>query len=537
MPVTKQVVNDVLKTLPSRIRGPGAAIAVVSEGVLISQLVWGYADFNLRIPMTPETQLPICSISKQMLCALVVDLQRNPPPEVAAKGDVRGQFEAKLRELLPELTRNGNLVLDDLCNNRSGIRDYWAMTLLWGARPEDQYSLAEHNGPMMERISKSLHFEPGTEYSYSNTNFNIIARVVEAVTGESLSSLLNERIFAPAGMKTAMLGADTAKLPPPCVGYEGDEQRGYMPAENNIQWAGDAGIVASLTDMVAYESFLDRSLFDTQSWYRAITQSPPFKDGIVSVYAQGLAHSQVGSAKAIGHGGALRGFRLNRTHVPEERLSVVVLFNHEAGAGPLAEYIIQNIVGLQKPPPPTLIDASPSWPGVYLDKDTQLAVTVALGVKGQIIITYANYAEPVKLTDPGRGETRSMAVVLNGDTLRIQRLEENRTITASRLTLGSAPVDNTQFQGDFYCAEIDSTFHCVNQGGLVFGTFDGYLGKSPAQFMRYLGGDVWALANPRGMDAKPPGDWTLVFRRDEKNAVVGVTIGCWLARRIEFVRK
>ena len=71
----------------------------------------------------------------------------------------------------------------------------------------------------------------------------------------------------------------------------------------------------------------------------------------------------------------------------------------------------------------------------------------------------------------------------------------------------------------------------------MFGTFEGFLGHSPAQFMRYLGGDVWALANPRGMDAKPPGDWTLVFHRDEKGDVTGVTIGCWLARKIEFVKK
>ncbi|KAM0551875.1 hypothetical protein ACHAPJ_008211 [Fusarium lateritium] len=536
MPVPKQIVEDVLKAIPSRIRGPGGAIAVLSDGALVDHRVWGYADFNLRIPMTLETQIPICSISKQMLCALVVDLERNPTPALAAKGNVREQFEAKLKELLPELAKDSKLALDDLCNNRSGIRDYWAITLLWGAKPEDRWSLADHNGPMLDSF-KSLHFEPGTEYSYSNTNFNIVARVVEAATGESLASLLNERIFAPAGMKTAQLCPDSAQTPPPCVGYEGDEQRGYVPAENRIEWAGDAGIVASLADMIAYESFLDRSLFDPQSWYRAIFQPSAFSDGIPSSYAQGLGHTEIGSVAAIGHGGALRGFRLYRAHVPEERLSVVVMFNHEADAATLAEYIMQNVLGLQKPPAPALVDASPAWPGSYLDEGTQLAITVSLGLKGQILVTYANYVEPVKLTDPERGESRGMAAVIDGDILRIQRLKENRAITAKRLKLGDTPVDNSVFEGDFYSPEINSTFHCVDQGGLVFGTFDGFLGKSPAQFMKYLGEDVWALANPRGMDAKPPGDWTLVFRRDEKNAIIGVTIGCWLARKIEYVKK
>ncbi|QPC73402.1 hypothetical protein HYE68_004154 [Fusarium pseudograminearum] len=536
MPVSKQIVEDVLKTIPSRIRGPGGAIAVLSDGALVDHRVWGYADFNRRVPMTPEVQIPICSISKQMLCALVVDLERNPTPALKAKGDVREQFETKLKELLPELAKTGKLKLDDLCNNRSGIRDYWAITLLWGAKPEDRYSLADHNGPMLDSL-KSFHFEPGTEYSYSNTNFNIVGRVVEACTGESLASLLNERIFKPAGMKTAELCADSAKLPPPCVGYEGDEIRGYIPAENRIEWAGDAGIIASLTDMIAYESFLDRSVFDPESWYRKIFQPSTFSDGAPSTYAQGLAHTEIGSVGAIGHGGALRGYRLYRAHVPEERLSVVVMFNHEADAATLSEYIIQNILDLQKPMAPALVDASPTWPGVYLDDGTQLVITVTLGQKGQVLVTYANYVEPVKLTDPERGESKGMAAVINGDILRIQRLKENRAITAKRLTLGTIAIDSSPIEGDFYSPEINSTFHCVNQGGLVFGTFDGFLGKSPAQFMRYLGDDVWALANPRGMDAKPPGDWTVVFRRDDKGTVVGLTIGCWLARKIEYVRK
>ncbi|RBR27105.1 uncharacterized protein FIESC28_00177 [Fusarium coffeatum] len=536
MPVSKQIVDDVLKAIPSRIRGPGGAIAVLSEGALIDHRVWGYADFNRRIPMTPETQIPICSISKQMLCALVVDLERNPTEKLKAGGDVREQFQTKLEEILPELAKTGKLRLDDLCNNRSGIRDYWAITLLWGAKPEDPYSLAEHNGPMLESL-KSFHFEPGTEYSYSNTNYNIVARVLEATTGESLSSLLNERIFAPAGMKTAALWPDSAKLPAPIVGYEGDEQRGYIPADNRIEWAGDAGIIASLTDMIAYESFLDRALFDPESWYRKIFQPSTFSDGVPSTYAQGLAHTDIGSLGAIGHGGALRGYRLYRAHVPEERLSVVVMFNHEADAATLSEFIMKSILGLQKPPAPALVEASPSWAGIYLDEGTQLAITVTLGQKGHVQVVYANYVEPVKLTDPERGESKGMAAVIDGDILRIQRLKENRTITARRLKVDTVAIDSSAFEGDFYSPEINSTFHCVNQGGLVFGTFDGFLGESPAQFMRYLGDDVWALANPRGMDAKPPGDWTLVFRRDEKGAVVGVTIGCWLARKIEYVRK
>jgi hypothetical protein len=71
---------------------------------------------------------------------------------------------------------------------------------------------------------------------------------------------------------------------------------------------------------------------------------------------------------------------------------------------------------------------------------------------------------------------------------------------------------------------------------MLYGSFDGFLGKGPVHLIRSLGDDVWALACPRAMDSQPPGDWTVVVRRDDSGNVTGVTIGCWLARNLEFVK-
>jgi D-aminopeptidase len=48
--------------------------------------------------------------------------------------------------------------------------------------------------------------------------------------------------------------------------------------------------------------------------------------------------------------------------------------------------------------------------------------------------------------------------------------------------------------------------------------------------------DVWLLPCPRALDHTPPGDWTLAFRRDPRGRVVGVTVGCWLARGLNYER-
>ncbi|TDZ33112.1 D-aminopeptidase [Colletotrichum spinosum] len=534
MTVSREAAEQALETIPSRVRGTGGAVAILKDGELIGQSVWGYANIARRIPMSADTLLPICSISKQMLCALMYDLEHNPPASLAGKGDVKEAFYSKLAELLPRsLTQDTGLTIDHLSNNQSGIRDYWALTVLWGAQPEDRFSIDDHSAPMMERL-KSFHFEPGTQYSYVNTNFHILGRVVEQVTGESIGSLLEQRIFGPAGMKTAKLVADTAKLPSPCVGYEGDEQRGFIPADNKIEWAGDAGVVASLNDMIAYEQYLNSLLDDKDSWYAAAQAQPSYKDGTSATYNQGLGRGNIEHVKFIGHSGGLRGFRLFRINVPEERLSVVVLLNHETSSAPPADEIIRNLLGLKRKEVEP-IEADPAWFGTFLDEETQLAITVSQGVKGRVVVYYTGSPEPVVLADPTHAESPGMKAEIVGDQLRIRRLKENKEIMASRLEAGGK-VDHAAFHGDFYCAEIDSTFHCVNQGGMLFGSFDGFLGQGPVHLMRHISKDIWALVCPRGMDAPAPGDWTVVFHRGDDSVVTGATLGCWLARKLEFSR-
>jgi CubicO group peptidase (beta-lactamase class C family) len=534
----QQSVEKVLDTVSRHYRGPGGAIAVIKDGKLLSQRVWGYADIDQRILLTPEIQMPICSITKQFVCALLLDLERNPPPEVAAKGDIQTQFTNKLYELLrPELTQGTGLTLQHLCDMQSGIRDYWAMTTLWGAHPEDKFSV-EKDGPAAIERTRSFHFQPGDEYSYCNVNFYITARVIEQVTGQPLGKLLAERVLSPAGMTTALLCPDTAQHPGPCVGYEGTEKTGYKSAVNRMEWSGDAGLVASLTDMVAYEKYLDHIHSDPQSWYSIATQPQTFNDGTPAKYHYGLAHVDVEGINTVGHGGALRGYRLHRRHVPSEHLSVVVLFNHEADASAAVNDVIRGVLGLEKPSRMD-IAASFDWIGTFLDCDSEIAIAVSKGAQaGEICISYAFSpdTEVVRLVNFKEAQSKSMTARIMGDTLYVDRIGDNRKLEARRIVPRENAREDISLQGDYSCAEADSTFHCSGGAGLFYGSFDGYLGRGPASLMKYLGDDVWALTCQRGLDAPAPGDWTLAFQRNESGAMVNFRIGCWLAKGLVFVK-
>src|SRR5262249_25430155 len=121
------MMSDLRRTideLPLRFKGPGGAVAVVKDGSVVIREAWGYADLLCHAPFTPATLFPICSITKQFTCAALLDRLGDP-----------SVLDEPLRARLTLLKDKAPSMLH-LCHNQSGMRDYWALTVLSGAKPE-----------------------------------------------------------------------------------------------------------------------------------------------------------------------------------------------------------------------------------------------------------------------------------------------------------------------------------------------------------------------------------------------------------------
>ena len=506
-------IERAVQALPRDFAGPGGVVGVACEGEVILEHAWGYADAAKRRPMTPATLMPICSISKQFTCAVLLDLFDDP-----------AIFDARLADFLPNLT--GRLPSTrQLCNMQSGLRDYWALTLLHGAEAEGEFR-REDARPLLARM-RSTHFEPGSSYSYSNGNFRILSDLIEGRADRSLAELYDERIFQRVGMHTARLTADTSKPADGTVGYEGNSEVGYFPAMNCIFWTGDAGISASLRDMLAWEQFIDATRHDAQGLYRRLSASQSFIDGSPAQYGFGLVHETLGGVPLTGHGGALRGFRLQRLHASSARLSVVVLLNHEADAHAAALSVMK--AGLGQDPEPAGESFPCDWSGCYMDPATDLLVQIGRD-RGQLRARYS--VVPDTLTFDKNGTARSPALTLAREAggLRMERQGE-RLSTHLRPVEGEATPD---IAGHYYSEEVEGTLEIADAGGVFHGGFDGMLGAGAMQPIVPMAEDVWVMPCQRSMDAPAPGDWTIRIRRGADGAVDGLTIGCWLARRVEY---
>ena len=503
-------------SLPERFKGPGGAVGVMKDGEVIVREAWGYADPDAGLPMTPSRLMPICSISKQMTCGVLLDLVGAP-----------SALDERLAAFLPNLEGRRPTVRE-LCDNRSGLRDYWALTVLHGAHHEGAFR-REDARPLFARM-KTTHFEPGSQYSYSNGNFRILSDLLEERSGRSLAELYADHIFAPAGIRDARLASDTAAPLNGAVGHEGNVSVGWFPATNRIVWTGDAGVAATLDDMLAWERFIDRTRNDADGLYGRLSTPSAFDDGRPARYGMGIAHDRIDDVAITGHGGALRGFRIRRLHAATERLSVVVMFNHEADAHAAALFLMRAALG-RPSAPRSGVPADQSWAGSYLEPSSGLSIDVT--VHGNAILAnLGGGTEVLSFGEDGVARSAGMTLSRQDDGLSLDRPGDNLRGLAARLDGDAAP----DIAGRYWSAETESVFEVKAAGPAFAGRFDGFLGCGPMHQLRPFAGDVWRLSTPRGMDAPAPGDWTVQVHRAADGAVEGLTIGCWLARNVVFSR-
>ncbi len=506
-----------LEALPRAYPGPGGAVAVLREGKVLVRHAWGWANAERRIAFTPRTLFRMCSITKQFTCGLVLDAF--PDPSVL-DGDVRAR--------LPLLAETAPRTLQ-LCHNQSGLRDYWAVAMLHGAPVESAFGDSE--AARVISGERTLQFTPGTRYSYCNQNFRILSDVLQERTGRSFAELLRERLFVRVGMESALLVADTSAMPDGTVGYEGTQAAGFRAAENRVLWTGDAGLAASLDDMIAWERHIDASRDDEAALYSRLSAPVCFSDGALAAYGFGLARTIEFGRPVTGHGGALRGWRSHRLYAPSARVSVVVMFNHLSDAREAALDLLAAVLGETRVSPAASVPA-PDWLGAYIEPETGLAVRIDAAANGWVRLRYGHHEERLTLAEDGTARSASVRLRPADLGLWMDRPQENQS---SRLQ-PCAGMPTRDVAARYHCEELDAELAVIDTGGVLYGGLSGFLGQGRMEMLEPIGRDVWALPCPRALDHTPPGDWTLAFQRDETGRVKNVLVGCWLARRLLYVR-
>ena len=156
--------------------------------------VAGFADRAAHVSMRAADRYRIASITKAFVSVLVLQL------EAEGKLDIDDPVEKYLPGVVPN---GGAITLRELMNHTSGLFNYTDDTAFVND-PITNFALTwAPAGLLALAFAHPPNFAPGTNWSYSNTNYVVLGLVVEAVTGKALGQVLQERIFTPLGLTSS----------------------------------------------------------------------------------------------------------------------------------------------------------------------------------------------------------------------------------------------------------------------------------------------------------------------------------------------
>jgi CubicO group peptidase (beta-lactamase class C family) len=316
----------------------GLSAGVMQNGRVILAKGYGVRDLASHAPVTPQTMFGIGSVTKQFTCSLALML--------AEQGKL--SFSDPVAKWYPNLTRAKDITLLDLGGHLSGYRDYYPLDFV----DQEMQQPATPDEVINRYATRPLDFEPRSRYSYSNTGYLILGRVVEKVGGMPYGQLLSEHILTPLGMKR------TAYEP----AMNGDMAHGYssfglsdpLPAEPEAKgWAATAGAIYSTpTDLLAWDQSLMAHTLLSKKSYDVLATPQRLSDGRSSGYGCGESVVDRGSpAVVLTHGGGVSGFVAQNTVIPATQSAVVLLSNTDfSPIGALQQQIVQMLM----PPAPDL---------------------------------------------------------------------------------------------------------------------------------------------------------------------------------------
>jgi len=296
---------------------PGGVIAVIKSGDVVFSKGYGMANLEYGIPNTPHTPYHMASVSKQFTAFAVAML--------ADQG--RLSLDDEIHKHFPELADFGQTItLRHLLTHTSGLRDQWNLWMMAGGRMDDVIR-QEDLFRLIER-QKELNFDPGAEYTYSNTGYMLLAEVVTRVAGEDFGDWMQEHVFGPLEMTSTQIYDDHERLVEGRAYSYANSAEGIKKAVLSYANAGATSLFTTAEDLAHWLRNFRTAEVGGPAVIEQMQERGVLVSGDTLGYALGIGIGTYRGLRRIQHGGADAGYRTMLTYYPEIDAGVVVLSNY-----------------------------------------------------------------------------------------------------------------------------------------------------------------------------------------------------------------
>jgi len=515
---------------------PGCALAIINKGEFMYKRGYGMAKLEPAVPIVAETLFNIGSMSKQFTAASIILL---------AEG-ANISLDDDIRRYLPEFPDYGDVIsIRHLLHHTSGIRDYaWLMLL---GRKSFQNANTGDAQRILELITrqKHLYFRPGQDYYYSNSNYLLLALIIERVTGSSLAEYERMHIFEPLGMRHTFVRED-AVLPieHAAQGYVKDTAGGYHTKDDWIA-PGPGGVYSTVGDLFLWDQNFNFNKIGGKNFNATMITPAKLNNGEVTPYACGLEVDRYRGLKTIGHKGFTESFDTYMVRFPDQDFSIICLANVEVHSDRLSMRVADLYLGAklepeapQQPQPEPVqrieVTLDPSVLDLYVGAyrfDFGLVVTIKRE-NGKLLME-ADKQPTVELSPESKTDfsvkTAGAQISFNedesGSVTGLSLTQMGRKMQARRIESagGLSPQQLSEYVGHYYSDELEVTYSIMARDGQLIVTAPNAF-ESP---MLHVEGDTFAMTR---------GD--MIFHRNDKGRVSGFLLEVKTERlSFEFTRE
>ncbi len=322
--VTK--VDAYVRAEMQRERIPGLALGVYRDGKIIKAEGYGIANLEWDASVTPDTIFQSGSVGKQFAATAVMMLVEEG--KVGLDDPVQKYFPDA-----PETWKD--IKIRNLLSHTSGLSEYENGPR---TKPDGPFYLRLDmtEDEMYKRIAAMpMDFKPGEDWSYRNTNYVLLGILIHKVTGKFYGDYLQERIFKPLGMTSTRIISDRDIIRHRAAGYELDNgmlknQDWVSPTFNST---ADGTLYFTVLDLEKWdaalytEKLLKKSSFDQMWTVMKLNNGKPNKAN----YGFAWSINEANGHRLIEHSGAWQGFTTHIARYVDDKLTVVVLTNLDAG--------------------------------------------------------------------------------------------------------------------------------------------------------------------------------------------------------------
>jgi len=296
---------------------PGVAVLVHQPGKLLFQKGYGLANLKTKQPITPHTLFELASVSKTFTATSVLILHDRG--KLSIDDDVRKHLPE-----LPVYDKARPIRIRDLLQHTSGLPDYMDFEDVPARHKTYQVNEDFLGMFALHKEEFPLDFPTGQKYDYNNSNYMLLAIIVERAGKQPYSKFLHDEIFMPVGMKHSFLYDRPNAAPASAgdynhaVGYKWRAKKkiwepdwGVPPDRHpEMLTVGDGSVWTNLEDMLKWDAAIRaEKLLRPATWKLALTPSKT-RDGETNDYGLGWEPhcEESGEMYGYGHDGSWGGF-------------------------------------------------------------------------------------------------------------------------------------------------------------------------------------------------------------------------------------